>query len=301
MTVLSLIYGLYIVIGLDALKVAFVFITISMTMVSFSLFSVLISRSYRELTFIGSFSTFAFFFFIILPNVFAGINVLSFISPLDTVTSIENGVAIPVSDLILSLLPYCCLTMFFLSFTGLCFNAEVMFSSMSFGSLLGLFYSTLTKILRSSIVYIFVSVSLLVPFIFIVESILAYLILPLGSAAPLLSLILLAAVEEVVKITPYRYRKTNPLLYGIVAGASFFAVEKLFNLYLIVKVYSYLGGPYLVFFQRLLPTLGLHMLSTTMFALALSLGNRRSWYVVGLLAAVMVHVVYNYLVLSGVA
>jgi hypothetical protein len=299
MAALSLFYGLQVTHSLDALKIALVFMVLSSTMLSFSLFSVIISRSYRELTFVGSFSMFAFFLFIVLPNVFSGVNVLSFISPLDTITSIENGASMSAYDLVLSLLPYCFLSMFFVTFTALCFKAEVLFSSMDFKSLLRFFYFTLERFLENRASYIFISVSLLVPFVFIIESIMAYLALPLGSLAPFVSLILLAAIEEMVKIIPYYFRRTNPLLYGLIAGASFFLMEKLFNIYLIVKVYSYLGGPYLLFFTQLVPTLLLHMLSTCVFALIISRKERVAPFVVGLLTAVSVHVTYNYMLLRG--
>jgi len=225
--------------------------------------------------------------------------VLSFISPLDTITGIENGASMSAYDLVLSLMPYGFLSLFFLTFTGLCFNAEVVFSSMDFGSLLRVFYFTLERLLENKVSYVFISVSLLVPFIFIVESIMAYLAMPLGSLAPFVSLILLAAIEEVVKITPYYYRRMNPLLYGVIAGASFFLMEKFFNIYLIVKVYSYLGGPYLIFFSQLMPTLLVHMLSATVYAVIISRYQRIATFVIGLFASVMIHVVYNYILLRG--
>jgi hypothetical protein len=299
LTILCVLYGLQVSVSFDAVKVALVFTVLSATMLSFSLFSVLVSRSYRELTFIGSFSLFGFFFFIVLPNVFSGVNVLAFISPLDAVTSIENGASIPSSELALSLLPYCFLSLFFVSFTGLCFNAEVMFSSMGFSNLLSLFYKTLSRLLSRGFIYVSVSVALLVPFIFIVESILAYMVLPLGRLTPFASLILLAAVEELVKITPFYYRRMNAVFYGAVAGSSFFLMEKLFNLYLIVKVYTYLGGPYVFFFRNLAPTLAVHILATTVFASIVGRTNSRLWFTAGLTLSVLIHFTYNYMLITG--
>jgi hypothetical protein len=299
MAALSLGYGLWITSSMETFKAAAVFLTISATMVSFSLFSVVVSRSYRELTFIGSFSMFAFFFFIVLPNVFAGVNVLAFISPLDTVTSLENGASVPAADVALSLLPYAFLCLFFLSFVLACFTPEVMQASMGFSELMKLFYRTLSKRFRGGAAYAAVAVALLVPFIFIVESIMAYLVMPLGSLAPVLSLMLLAVAEETVKIIPLYYKRMNPIWYGLVAGAAFFATEKLFNLYLIAKVYSYLGGPYMFFLQNMAPTLLLHVLSTSAFALIVYYGRRRAWFPVGLLVSVMMHVVYNSIILGG--
>ncbi len=292
-------YGLQASMSFEAVKVAIVFAALSLSMLSFSLFSVVISRSYRELTFIGSFSLFAFFFFIVLPNVFSGVNVLAFISPLDTVTSIENGAQIPFSDIALSLLPYVFMIAFFTTFAGICFNPEILFSSHDFSGLLSYFYGTLAKILKNPNVYVIVAVALLVPFIFIVESILAYLVLPMGFFAPIMSLVLLAIVEEVTKIIPFYYLRMNPLKYGMISGAAFFFCEKLFNLYLVMKVYSYLGGPYMYFFKKMAPTLGLHIVSTTIFAALLYSSKRRIWFLIGLFVSVIMHVIYNVMVMRG--
>ncbi|MFC2163322.1 ABC transporter permease subunit, partial [Candidatus Altiarchaeota archaeon] len=163
----NLIYGSMLAGGVGGLKVAYIFSAISATMASFALFSVLISRSYRELTFVGSFGLFTFFFFIILPNVFSGINVLAFISPLDLVTSIEHGAVVPVTDVFLAILPYNCLTIFFLAFTGVCFDPEIVFSDLSIWGLFGRFYNNLAVRVGNKSLYAFLAVSLLVPFIFI--------------------------------------------------------------------------------------------------------------------------------------
>jgi hypothetical protein len=293
-------FGLYLAPLQEAPKAAFVFMTLSATMISFGLFSSLIARSYRELTFLGSFSMFVFFLFIVLPNVFSGVNVLAFISPLDAVTALENGGTIAWYELTLSMLPYVFLSAFFLSFTASCFNAEVLFSTLGMRGLAAIFYRTLSRLAGNGASYVFLSVALLVPFVFIVESIVAYLVLPLGAFTPLASLALLAAVEELVKVAPYYHRRMNPAAYGILAGASFFLMEKLFNAYLIVKVYSYLGGPYMLFFAKMLPTLILHMASAAVFAYAAS-RRGRAWFALGLFSSVILHVTYNYAILAGLA
>ena len=283
-----------------SIKVFLVFAAVSASMLSFSLFSFVVSRSYRELTLIGSFSLFVFFFFIVLPNVFSGVNVLSFISPLNTVTSIENGAFISFSDIFLSLLPYAFMCAFFTSFACTCFNSEILSQDKSFFGLLPHFYESLQRSSQDKHLYVMLSVSLLVPFIFIVENIMAYLVLPMGSLAPLLSLVLFAMAEEAVKIIPYYYIRMNPLKYGAISGMSFFICEKVFNLYLVVKVYSYLGGPYAYFLRAMAPTLALHMLTTAVFAAIIWKNKGPNRLFIGLLASSWLHVSYNLMVLGGV-
>lgn len=299
MSALSLVYGLQASLSFEGLKATFVYMTLSIVMVSFSLFTVVISRSYRELTFIGSFGLFSFFFFIVLPNVFSGVNVLAFISPLDTITSIENGAVIPVFDLFLSTLPYFFLTGFFLTFTYLSFTPEVIFSSKSFTKLMRNFYMTLNSRLGSQLKYTIISVSVLVPFVFIIESIMAYLVLPMGYFAPVASVILLAFTEEAVKIIPFLYRRKNPVVYGITSGVVFFATEKAFNFYLIYRVYTYLGGPYSFFLKSFAPTLAVHVATTTLLAYVLSKSRRLAWAGLALFTSVFIHVLYNIMVMRG--
>ncbi len=300
MVIISVIYGFILSSGFAILKIAYVFMSISITMASFSIFSFMISRSYRELTFIGSFGLFIFFFFIILPNVFSGINVLAFISPLDLVTSIENNADVSILDMILAILPYNFLSLFFLTFTGLCFNAETIFANYGTSDLFKTFYISLYKLMKNDVTYVIASMLLLVPFIFIVESIIAYLVLPLGFIAPVLSILGLACLEEITKIMPFVYRKMNPVKYAILAGISFFISEKLFNLYLITKVYTFLGGPYTIFLMRgFAITMVVHIIATFVLALILSKNKSRFANMMGLTISTLIHFTYNLLIMGG--
>jgi hypothetical protein len=197
------------------------------------------------------------------------------------------------------MLPYLFLTAFFTSFSWASFTPDVIYTIYGFSRMLSYFYETLAKALKSQVMFVFLSVALLVPFVFIVESVLAYLVLPLGYIAPFMSLLLLAGVEEIVKITPMYHKRVNPILYGVVGGLSFFLMEKIFNLYLVYKAYIFLGGPYAIFMSKFLPTLGIHILSTTLFATIAYYSRRRSWFVMGLMMSVMIHFTYNVLVLRG--
>lgn len=285
---------------LPALKIGFVYSVLSFVMLTFSLFAMLSSRSYRELTFIGSFALFTFFFFIILPNVFSGVNVLAYISPLDLVTSIQYGAMIGNMDVFLSLLPYMALGLFFLSFTLICFHSEIIVGNHSLKSLFRKFYSGLARETHNPVLYTVYAIVILVPFIFVVESILAYLIMPLGPLAPLLSVPFLAAIEEVVKILPFLYRKMNPLVYAVASGTSFFIAEKVFNAYLISKVYQLLGGPYVMFVVKgALFTWLIHIITVLVFALIARFAQRRISLLLGLITATTIHLIYNIYVIYG--
>jgi len=293
--------GFYLADGLDALKVSFIYMVLATVMLSFSVYTMITSRSYRELTFIGSFALFTFFFFIILPNVFSGVNVLAYISPLDLLTSIKYGAAIGFRDVFLSLLPYMALSLFFISFTAVCFHSEVLFGDYGIKKLFSEFYRGLAQVVKNPVVYTFTAISLLVPFIYVVESISAYLIMPLGFLAPLISVVFLAALEEAVKIIPYLYRKTNPLLYSVTAGVGFFVSEKLFNAYLISKVYEILGGPYTMYVMKgALTTSLVHVSTVLAFSLSIRHGKGKLHYLLGFLLAVTIHFIYNLQVMYGI-
>jgi hypothetical protein len=287
--------------GWAGLKAFYVFSVLSLTLVSFSLFCVLASRNYREVTFMGSLSLMSFLLFIVLPNVFSGVNLLAFISPLDTVTSLQNGLPVGAFDVFVSLLPYKFLCLFFFASSLVCFTPETFHDTPGTVGLLRLFYLGMAAQLGDGAAYVAACVCLLVPFVFIVQTVIAYLILPFGFMAPYASVFLLAAVEEVAKILPYHYnRRIPPAWYGLVAGATFFVTEKAFNLYLISKVYSLLPAPYTVFvIKGWMATLVVHVLVTTLLAYAMSRGNSRLRDWAALAAAALAHYAYNFYMLTS--
>ncbi|MFH1722118.1 MAG: hypothetical protein ABH950_05900 [Candidatus Altiarchaeota archaeon] len=297
MTLINVIYGLSISSGFEALKVTFIFMSVSIVILSTGLFSVVISRSYRELTFIGSFYIFIFLFMIVLPNVFAGINALALISPISHITSIENGASISWIELILSLFPYHILTVSFLAFTVFTFDADVLFSDWRIRDIVEHYHVMLSHALRNSAAYVFVSVALIVPFVFLIESIFSYLIIPLGRLSSVTSLLIFAAIEELAKITPFiilRKRLIKPLYYGILAGTSFFVTERIFNIYLISKIFSYFGGPYLYFIAKnLLATWGLHIVTVVFMAYGFTHLSGRVQKTGLFILIVLLHFVYN--------
>ena len=160
----------------------------SLVIIASSLFAVTVSRSYRELTFVGSFFIFIFIFLIILPNVFAGINALALISPISSVTNLEYGGTISFLDLFLSLLPYHTLSLSFLAFAVICFDGEILFANVRLRQVVVFFFETFEQLVRRRVVYVAASIALLVPFVFLVESIFAYLILPLSEYSTIASL-----------------------------------------------------------------------------------------------------------------
>jgi len=301
MVLTNLTYGFYLAEGLDVLKVFYIFTVISVTLISFALFSVMASKNYRELTFMSTLSLLSFLLFIVLPNIFSGVNVLAFISPLDTITSIENNGVVTMMDVFLSMLPYKFLCAFFLGFSIVSFNAETFFGTPSLEKLFERFYYNLSLHMKHKFLYIIVSVSLLVPFVFIIQSVSAYLIMPLGIIAPYMSIFLLAMIEEVTKIVPYFYRREiKPWAYGLVSGLSFFLTEKAFNLYLISKVYSYLPHPYTMFVVKgMFYTMIVHIVTTSFLAFIIHRFRSKKMFVLGILTTTLAHFIYNFILMQG--
>ncbi|MFH1054886.1 MAG: hypothetical protein V1744_02195 [Candidatus Altiarchaeota archaeon] len=287
--------------GTGAIKVFYILTVLSATLASFALFTVVISKNYREVTFTSSISLMTFLIFIVLPNVFSGMNVLAFLSPLDTITTVQNNAYVSYSDVFLSLLPYKFLTLFFAAFTLSCFQPEVFQSTPGLKDLSRAFYLSLSRRLGGGVKYAIASVSLLVPFVYIVQTLMAYVILPIGYMAPYASIMLLAFIEELVKILPYTYnRRIKPAVYGLTAGLSFFATEKLFNIYLISKVYSYLPTPYTVFVVKgLIYTMVVHIILTTFLSWLISKNKSRTTFLIGLAAVTLAHYTYNITMMRG--
>jgi len=300
MLLVNLAYSLTVSAGFEALKVFAIFTVLSATLSTFALFTVLASKNYREVTFMGSISLFSFLLFIVFPNVFSGINILSFVSPLDTVTSIQNGGSVGFTDVLLSLTPYVFLGLFLFVSTVVCFDPETFQNTPGLIGLLKLYYMRLSRSL-GEVQYAVVAVSLLVPLVFMVQTLSAYLIIPMGYLAPTMSVLLLAALEELAKILPYYYHpRIRPLKYGLVAGATFFVTEKVFNIYLISKVYSYLPAPYTVFVVKgFMYTLVLHIVATSFYALVVSRFRGRAGLYVGLVFSAVIHYAYNLYMMGG--
>jgi hypothetical protein len=291
----NLAYSLSVSGGWDAVKIFYIFTVLSATLLSFALFTVLASKNYREVTFMGSLSLLSFLMFIVLPNIFSGINLLAFVSPLDTVTSIQNQAQVGALDVFMSLLPYKFLFLFFFTATLVCFDPETLQNTPDLTGLMRTFYVNLSRSLGGGVKYAVAGVALLVPFVYITQTLTAYLILPFGLLAPYASILLLAAVEELTKILPYYYsRRISPALYGLVAGATFFVTEKVFNIYLISKVYSYLPAPYTVFVAKgFTYTLILHIVTATLLAYIVSRSRGRRHILAGLVLASLIHYWYN--------
>ncbi len=294
---INVVYGCWIADGLEAVKVMAIFLSVSAVILATGLFSVVVSRSYRELTFIGSFYIFIFLFMIVLPNVFAGINALALISPVSHITSIEAGASVSWLELLLSLLPYHTLTLSFVAFTLLTFDAEVLFSNWRVRDIVEHYYIMLGHLLSSTVSYVAVAVALLVPFVFLVESIFSYLILPLGRFSAIVSLLIFAGIEEVAKIIPFaaaHRRDINPAVYGVVAGTSFFVTERVFNSYFIAKIFSFFGGPYLYFIAKgLAATWAVHIITVGFLAVAVKhlASPAQKWLV--FILVVLLHFIYN--------
>ncbi|MFH0861447.1 MAG: hypothetical protein V1875_00310 [Candidatus Altiarchaeota archaeon] len=216
--------------GMNSLKMFYIFSVLSFTLAAFATFTVLASRNYREVTFMSSLCLLSFLIFIVFPNVFSGVNLLAFVSPLDTVTSIQNQAGVGFGDVFLSLLPYKFLFMFFLSASIVCFSPETFQNTPGLAGLMRMFYHNLRKSFRSDILFVITGISLLVPFVYIVQTLIAYLIIPLGLFAPYAAIVLLALVEELTKIIPFYYTRRNMVSGALVkTGIMLFSVGILFG------------------------------------------------------------------------
>ena len=306
MLLLSVSFGFLYSGGMDALKVSFIIASISLLCLSLSLFTVVSARSYRDVTSMGSFTVFVFLFLLIIPGVFAGVNALADISPLNNITTIENGGYVSFIDILLSLLPYHLISLAMFTTAYLVFEEEFMLYPKSMAKTVGMYFDKFWKEMgQKSWLYVFISVLFAVPLVFIIENLLGYLLLPVSMRLPIMVYVAFALIEESVKAIPLYFLRDKGRIrlttYAICAGLGFFIGEKLMNIYVMTKVYSLFGEVFSFFLVKNLLMTGLvHVASALALGIFIKNVRGRLGLAVGLAFATAIHVAYNLMVSSGV-
>ncbi|MBD3262278.1 MAG: ABC transporter permease subunit [Candidatus Altiarchaeales archaeon] len=304
----NLFFGFLLSFGFKAVLIGTVFNVISLSFISIALAVMCASRSYRELTFNLSFFLLVFFFYMVVPNVFSGINPLAAVSPLEMVVRIQHDAPVSAGELFYSLIPYVLFTASLFAFTLINFTAETIISPKKVARLIRDYVDGLFDKIKITLVFPAVFVFSAVPFIYIIQNMLSFSLFPLSpfmGELRYLVLIMLAFLEELIKIIPYlKVRgKINPLVYAFSAGGSFFVAEKLFNIYLISNVYSLLPSPWtLLVTKGLVYTFFLHIITVLAAVGVLSfLGKRdlnRYSLIIAVISATTIHTGYNLFIYS---
>jgi ABC-type Na+ efflux pump permease subunit len=270
----------------------------------------MLSRSFKELSFISIFFSTVATAYLFFPSIFANVHVISLVSPLTLVILEVQGTGFTASDYLYSTSLFYLTSGVLLYIGAVNFNAERLFD-------LRPFLPRLREFVASSLSRehpyrsLFLANLLLIPFVFMVQMMALVLFFNLPMPLSLVLLILFAAfAEELAKsIGVYSLFFGEfpglPLRTAVLASAAtalgFLAGEKLFLLFMLSQITESVFGSVLFLQQGILllwmPFL-LHFAGVLIVTLALRSGGRR-WYVPGILAATAVHSLYNLFFILG--
>ena len=251
-------------------------------------FVVMISRSYREATFLLLVVSLLVTIYAFIPAVFSSAIPLSKISPITLLLSYLRGELIDVQDVAISFahLGVMAAVLFYLSMKAL--NPDIAHGRSIMAKLIEI---SRLSIRNSYQAFLFAFLSISFAFMAELFAVMSIFVLPQSLMIPAL-ILSVAVVEEFIKGLIVI---SEPCIRRAVATAlGFFAGEKLLIVANILQEYSlaFLG-------QYLVLPLALHILTATIFALIVKKSYSAIPYALGL--AVSVHAIYNYAVVMLLA
>jgi len=268
----------------------------------------MISRSFKELSFISIFFSTIATSYLFFPSIFANIHVVSLISPLTLIVLTLQGTAITATDYLYST------SLFWLSAAVLFYVGVVNFREERLFSQSDLFAKTSdfiasTLSLKRPYLSLFLFNAFLIPFVFMVQLMLLVLFFNLPMPLSLILLLVGAAfVEEIAKsLGLYSLIRKAPSFFTwpVIVGASFVTAlgflfgEKLLLFVTLSQITESVFGSILFTSIGVLwmPFL-LHFSCVLIVAAAIKKGGEIG-YGIGLLAAVAVHCLYNMYLILG--
>jgi ABC-type Na+ efflux pump permease subunit len=296
------------------------------------------ARSFKELTFLTVTITVGLTAYAFVPAIFSDVNAIALISPLTLVVRDLQAESIGIGEFVFSTTPPLLTSMVFFGLGAGLYREEDMFdqravSGKVLDALVGLVpgrshdgwlphrlqrlipldLPTLERYLSVSVVTV-----VLIPFVFVSQLVAIALLFALGEISIVLVLAVVAVVEELAKslhiyasFEHSRFSRTNrvALALGICSGIGFFVGEKIALLAQLVGLEDLAvgeaglqggvaaGGPILIVF--LLAPLVLHTVTAATSAFGASRGKRQ--YAIAVFAAMIIHFLYNWTVVSAVA
>jgi ABC-type Na+ efflux pump permease subunit len=268
----------------------------------------MVSRSFKELSFISIFFSTVATSYLFFPSIFANVHVISLISPLTLIILTLQGTAYTLTDYLFST------SLFWLTSAVLLYVAVRNFNEERLFSEKGLLIRIREFVADSlSEKHPFVSLFLLngfsIPFVFMIQMMCLVIFFNLPMPYSLILLIIFAAeIEEFTKsVGIYTLYVQNPgffswknlVLASAATAVGFLVGEKLLLLVTLAQITESVFGS--VLFLSLgvlwLPLL-LHFTGVFVLACSLKIGGRK-WFVPGLLAATAIHCLYNLYFILG--
>lgn len=268
----------------------------------------MLSRSFKELSFVSIFFSTVATSYLFFPSIFANVHVISFISPLTLIVLSLQGTAWTVTDYLYStsLFWLTSAVLFYIATKN--FKEERLFSEKNLLTRLREFLSEVISTNRPFL-SLFLLTGFSIPFIFMVQLMCLVLFFNLPMPYSLVLLLMFAAlVEEIAKAigiyTIYVrdaafFTWKNVVLACGATATGFLVGEKLLLFVTLTQITESVFGSILFLSLGVLwmPLL-LHFAGVLIVACCLKLGGR-GWFVPGLLIAMVVHCLYNLYFILG--
>lgn len=282
----------------SSLVIVAVMIPVVSLFLSFSLFSSILARSFKELTFVSVFFSTIVSGYLFFPAMFAHIHAIALISPMTLVVKILTGTEICLSEYLFSTVPFYCVSIATFGFATLIFREEDLFTQKTVKKKI---VDCIELFLRKRS-YLFLLTLILIPFAYMFELMSIVLLFNIPLPYSIIAMICISAlIEEVLKsagvytLSLKGYTGKQAIILAILAGSGFFVGEKLMMLVTIASIADSVFGTILSMGSLLVYPLLLHIGCVAIVAI----GLRYQRYSVCLLAATAVHVAYNFFLLRG--
>lgn len=281
-----------------------------------SFIAAVLSRSYKENSFIIIFVSVVFFAYLFFPAMFVNIHAASSISPISLIVNILEGEEVLISDYIFTTFPLFIMSLIIFIFGTLMFREEIIFSQGTIMQKILLGINIFIDKSGSKYLGILLLTILFVPVAYLLE--LLYIVLLFQVPAPfsIYAMLLLSAfTEEYIKILGLaaiasRMRPTFSQFvpFAFISGLGFFIGEKLLALVTLSQISQSVYGT-IIFLgsSALIPivlvrALALHSILTLIasFGLVFSRGKMNFLFYLFIIIAASLHSYYNLFVISGV-
>jgi ABC-type Na+ efflux pump permease subunit len=297
--IITLIFGL--IIGflktnsfLQTMLLLLILLPIILVYFSISLFTALISRSFKELSFLGIFNISMFSLFLLIPAFMISFSEASLVSPLSIIVKIIMNEIISFDIILFSILPSLFFSLIIFIVSSLLFTSENLFSYKNIKEkILKIYEENVFSFKR----LFFVSAAS-IPFIFFIQLIFIVIMISLNMNNNIYFLLLLSAfIEEYFKsLGIYSLFKSNKIsknnknyfLSGLITGLGFFTAEKIM---LLLMITPFLKQYQLIIFSGLVIPLILHSILSIIFAFGINKIKKSFWLM--LILVTILHFLMN--------
>ena len=268
----------------------------------------MLSRSFKELSFVSIFFSTVATSYLFFPSIFANVHVISLVSPLTLIVLELQGTAWTATDYLYSTSLFWLTSAVLFYVAARNFKEERLFSEKNLVTRLREFLSEIISA-RRPFVSLLLLTGFLIPFVFMIQlmSLVLFFNLPMPYSLVLL-LLSAALIEEIAKgIGVYTIYSRDPafftwknVFFACAATAIGFLVgEKLLLFVTLAQITESVFGSILFLSLGVLwmPLL-LHFAGVLIVTSCLKVGGRR-WFVPGLLLAMVVHCLYNLYFIMG--